>query len=91
MMNHDKAVICDKHIVELAREVATDLDIPVMDIVSGPYHDSLMLGDITNVGMIFVPSKDGISHNKAEWTSIEDIARGTDILANTLLKLANEA
>lgn len=90
MMNHDKAVICDKRIVELSRKVATELDIPAMDIVSGPYHDSLMLGDITKVGMIFVPSKDGISHNKAEWTSIEDIARGTDILANTLLTLANE-
>lgn len=91
MMNHDKAVICDEHIVELVRQSSTGLGIPAMDIVSGPYHDSLMLGDITKVGMLFVPSKDGISHNKAEWTSIEDIAKGTDILANTLLKLANEA
>ena len=91
MMNHDKAVICDEHIVELVRKGSADLGIPTMDIVSGPYHDSLMLGDITKVGMLFVPSKDGISHNKAEWTSIEDIAKGTDILANTLLELANEA
>ena len=90
MMNHDKAVICDEHIVELVRKGSADLGIPTMDIVSGPYHDSLMLGDITKVGMLFVPSKDGISHNKAEWTSIEDIAKGTDILANTLLELANE-
>ena len=91
MMNHDKAVICDEHIVGLVRGSADSLGIPSMDIVSGPYHDSLMLGDITKVGMIFVPSRDGISHNKAEWTDIEDIAKGTDILADTLLKLANEA
>ena len=91
MMNHDKAVLCDKHIISILCQTATALDIPTIEIISGPYHDSLMLGDITRVGMIFVPSKDGISHNKAEWTSIEDIGNGTDILARTMLELANEA
>ena len=91
MMNHDKPVICDDHIAEIIRKSAADLGIPAMDIVSGPYHDSLILGDITKVGMIFVPSKDGLSHNKAEWTSIGDIAKGTDVLAKALFQLANEA
>ncbi|MDU5946512.1 MAG: hypothetical protein E6Z15_05470 [Paenibacillus macerans] len=40
--------------------------------------------------MIFVPSKDGISHSPEEYTDCRDIARGTDILAETLLRLAQD-
>ena len=39
--------------------------------------------------MIFVPSKDGISHHKAEFTKMADIACGAELLANTLFDLAN--
>ena len=49
-----------------------------------------MLGDITRVGMIFVPSRDGISHNRAEWTDIRDIGAGTAVLADALWTLGNE-
>lgn len=90
VMNHDKAVICDSHITDLIRESAKAHDIKAVELVSGPYHDSLMLGDITGVGMIFVPSRDGISHNKAEWTDIKDISLGTDILIDTMINLSNE-
>ena len=64
--------------------------IPCMDIVSGPYHDSLLLGDMTRVGMLFVPSRDGISHDRNEWTDTADIAHGADVLAEAMLALANE-
>jgi acetylornithine deacetylase/succinyl-diaminopimelate desuccinylase-like protein len=40
--------------------------------------------------MIFVPSRDGISHNPAEWTDTEDIALGVQALARALV-LADEA
>lgn len=90
MMNHDKAVICDEQITDIIRKSAKELNIDAVELVSGPYHDSLMLGDITKVGMIFVPSKDGISHNKAEWTDIKDISLGTEILLNTMIELAND-
>jgi hydantoinase/carbamoylase family amidase len=90
MMNHDKPVMCDPHLREIIRAAADQMKIPAMDIVSGPYHDSLMLGDITRVGMIFVPSRDGISHNRAEWTDIRDIWAGTAVLADALWTLGNE-
>lgn len=90
MMNHDKPVMCDPHLREIIRAAADQMKIPAMDIVSGPYHDSLMLGDITRVGMIFVPSRDGISHNRAEWTDIRDIGAGTAVLADALWTLGNE-
>ena len=90
LLNHDKPLLCDDGICKLLRAKAEALSIPYMDIVSGPYHDSLLLGDLTKVGMLFVPSKDGISHDRNEWTDTADIARGADVLAEAMLALANE-
>jgi acetylornithine deacetylase/succinyl-diaminopimelate desuccinylase-like protein len=41
-------------------------------------------------GMIFVPSKGGISHCPEEWTSAEDVTRGCQVLFNTIIQLACE-
>ena len=38
-------------------------------------------------GMIFVPSKDGISHSRYEYTAPEDIENGCNVLLNTVIKL----
>ncbi|HJA70484.1 MAG TPA: M20/M25/M40 family metallo-hydrolase, partial [Candidatus Lachnoclostridium stercoravium] len=42
------------------------------------------------MGMIFIRSKDGLSHNKDEYSSPEDCAAGAEVLYHTLLKLASE-
>jgi allantoate deiminase len=42
------------------------------------------------VGMIFVRSKDGLSHNPAEYSSKDDCAVGAKVLYRTLLLLACE-
>ena len=57
---------------------------------SGAYHDSMFVAHFAPLGMIFVPSKNGISHNIEEWTDYEDIALGTDILSEILLNLSNK-
>ncbi len=48
----------------------------------------MQLKELCPIGMIFVRSKDGISHNPAEWSSKEDWAAGTEVLYRTLLRLA---
>lgn len=50
-------------------------------------HDSLELGRITEMGMIFVPSQAGVSHSEAEYTSPKQCAQGANVLLHTLLKL----
>ncbi|MDQ7092923.1 Zn-dependent hydrolase [Desulfosporosinus sp. PR] len=55
---------------------------------SGAGHDAMQLVNICPIGMIFVRSKDGISHNPAEWSSPEDCADGANVLYHTLLNLA---
>ncbi len=49
----------------------------------------MILSDLCKVGMIFVPSKDGISHNPNEDTDFADIEKGSNVLLATLIALAN--
>ncbi|MGB5654718.1 MAG: Zn-dependent hydrolase [Robiginitalea sp.] len=54
---------------------------------SGAGHDAQDMALICPVGMIFIPSKNGISHSPDEYSSPEDIANGANTLLNTLLQL----
>lgn len=58
-------------------------------IPSGAFHDSLTMAPVFPTGMIFVPSKGGISHSRYEFTESEDIGKGCQVLLNTVLKVDN--
>lgn len=73
---------------DLVRSSAAELRIPTMDLPSAAGHDARYLNDICPTGMIFVPCKDGVSHNEAESATPEDLYDGTRVLAQTLLALA---
>ncbi len=47
-----------------------------IDIVSGAYHDAMVLGAAIPIGMIFVPSRGGISHSPLEYTTPAELERG---------------
>ena len=55
---------------------------------SGAGHDGMQLTDLCPMGMIFVRSKNGISHNPDEWSSQDDCAIGADVLYYAVLELA---
>lgn len=57
---------------------------------SGAGHDAQDMARITPTGMIFVPSKGGISHSPKEFTSAEDMANGATVLLQTILALDKE-
>lgn len=61
-----------------------------MRLASGAGHDALYMTRIAPVGMLFVPSKGGISHNPAEHTDLDDIIRGARVLYGVVRRLANE-
>ena len=54
---------------------------------SGAGHDAQDIALIAPTGMIFVPSRGGISHSPKEFTSAEDMANGANVLLNTILSL----
>jgi acetylornithine deacetylase/succinyl-diaminopimelate desuccinylase-like protein len=62
-----------------------------MDVISGAYHDAMVLGAHVPIGMIFVPSAGGISHSPLEYTAPDDIDCGVRVLAATLRRLAGSA
>lgn len=58
-------------------------------IPSGAFHDSLIMSTAFPTGMIFVPSVDGISHSRYEYTPDEDIEQGANVLLQTILQVDN--
>lgn len=60
---------------------------PAHYLVSGAGHDAMFLAQKAPMGMLFVRSKDGISHNPLEYTSLEDIEIATHILYDTTVAL----
>jgi N-carbamoyl-L-amino-acid hydrolase len=71
----------------MIREAAKSLNLATMDLPSEAGQDSQEIAKIAPMAMIFVPSKDGISHSPKEFTSWQDVANGAEILYRTLLLL----
>jgi N-carbamoyl-L-amino-acid hydrolase len=69
---------------------AAQLGISHMRLQSPAGHDARYLHYVCPTGMIFIPCKDGISHNEAESITPEDAAAGARILAETAFELANQ-
>lgn len=59
-------------------------------INSGAVHDAAMMASVTDVGMIFIPSVKGKSHNAEEFTSAQDIALGCQALLLTAIELSSK-
>ena len=59
-----------------------------IQLTSGAFHDAMYLADHCPTAMIFVPSKDGLSHNAAEETAHEDLVLGARALAHAVVSLA---
>lgn len=59
-------------------------------LTSGAFHDAMYLAEHCPTAMIFVPSKDGISHNAAEETAPHELFLGAQALAYTVAALANQ-
>jgi allantoate deiminase len=73
-----------------AQRACEKLGIRPLVLPSGAGHDGMQLTDLCPMGMIFVRSKDGVSHSPDEWSSQEDCAAGGDVLYWTVLDLAGE-
>jgi allantoate deiminase len=80
--------ICAPELVATLKAAATAQGVPTMTMASGAGHDSQQMAAIAPVAMIFVRSKDGRSHTPDEFSSIEDIVAGIEVLAAALHRLA---
>ncbi len=79
---------CAKEIQDIIVEGCKASELEVFKMPSGAGHDSSAFADFCPMGMIFVRSKDGISHNLVEFSSEDDCGDGANVLYYTLLELA---
>jgi N-carbamoyl-L-amino-acid hydrolase len=67
---------------------ASELGLGSRPMTSGAGHDAFFAATVAPTAMIFVPCKDGISHNEAESSTQAECAAGADVLLRTVLALA---
>jgi len=89
-IREENPVPLDKRLLRLTREICDQHRVDYEIMPSGAGHDAMQMAKITPAGMIFVPSRRGISHNPLEWTDPDDIALGTQLLMETMIRVAND-
>lgn len=72
---------------DAVREAARAAGFSTLDLPSGAGHDAQQVSHFAPIGMIFVPSRDGISHSPREYSAPDAVARGAETLYRTLLLL----
>jgi N-carbamoyl-L-amino-acid hydrolase len=77
--------------VEAVRGAAKALGYSNMDAVSGAGHDAVYMARLAPAGMIFVPCKDGISHNEIEDAKPEHLEAGCNVLLHAMIDRAKRA
>jgi ureidoglycolate amidohydrolase len=88
LLNADAPGECSPLVIQALSESCKKHGLKFIEMVSRAYHDSLFIGRIAPVAMLFIPCRKGYSHRPDEYASPEDIARGTLVLAETLATLS---
>ena len=89
MLNADPPASSSQTVLEAARVACREMNLIPKEMVSRAYHDSLFMARLCPISMIFIPCRGGVSHRPDEFSSREDIARGVEVLARTMVTLAN--
>ena len=87
-INADPPAQCSPAIVEALVAACHAHGVSHQRMISRAYHDSLFLSRIAPTAMLFIPCRGGVSHRPDEYSSPEAIAKGTLVLAETIMCLA---
>jgi len=82
-------VTLDANLHALLVGEAERLGIAHLDMPSGAGHDAQTMQSLCPSGLIFVPSRDGISHAPGEWTDWGYIEKGAQVMLNALVRLSS--
>src|ERR1700733_12798625 len=78
----------DQSLGNLLRRKAAARQLTTRDMIAAAGHDSVLIAALCPSAMLFVPSVDGITHNPREYSTPEQLARGAQVLLDTVLELA---
>jgi N-carbamoyl-L-amino-acid hydrolase len=87
VINDIAPALSDPAVQSVIREAARSAGLSIADMPSGAVHDAGEISRLAPMGMIFIPSRDGISHAPQEFSTWEDVANGTEVLYRSVLKL----
>ena len=87
-VDHVPASRFDLNCVDAVRAATRALGYPHREMVSGAGHDAIYIARVAPTSMIFVPCKDGISHNEIEDALPEHLEAGANVLLHAILTRA---
>lgn len=90
MLTADSPVPLSEVLAEQTEAICKELGYSYLHMNSGAGHDAMHMAKIAPTTMVFIPCRGGISHNPAEYTSIDNICHGINVLAHILEKEANK-
>lgn len=88
VLSDDTPVKLPDHMVEFLYDICQQSSYKSIRMPSGAGHDAMHIATLADTGMVFIPCRDGISHNPAEHAKIEDITAATEVLTKAIQKLA---
>lgn len=89
LIGESEVVALNDEVIGMIEEAAIESGISYKRMNSGAVHDAVLLTQVANVGMIFVPSVNGLSHCQEEFTPWEDIETGVNTLVCAAMKIAD--
>ena len=87
-IGENAAVHCAPRLVTLLSQAVKDCGQRPIELTSGAGHDAVVMSSMTDVGMLFVRCKGGVSHNPAESVTAADTGVALDVLGRFLDLLA---
>jgi beta-ureidopropionase / N-carbamoyl-L-amino-acid hydrolase len=85
---HFPPVRFDAACIDAVRTAARDCGYAWREMVSGAGHDSCYTARVVPTSMIFIPCRDGLSHNEEEWTEPEHVEAGANVILRAALTMA---
>jgi N-carbamoyl-L-amino-acid hydrolase len=86
LLGDEAPVVLGEQAVTALTEACRTLGLPFRPMVSRAGHDAMYLARVAPTAMLFVPSREGISHNPAEFTETADLALGAQVLAEAICR-----
>jgi allantoate deiminase len=87
-VSENGTVHCSRRLTSVLAQAAQELGHPGIQLASGAGHDAVEMAGLTEIAMLFVRCKGGISHNPAESVDEADVAVAIDVLGRFLELLA---
>jgi allantoate deiminase len=88
LLQEDSAVTCNAFLAQQFAQAIEKHGYPVFSLPSGAGHDAVVMSTLTDVAMLFVRCKGGISHNPAESVAVEDVYVAIETLEGALRLLS---